>query len=109
MTTKTLRLSDSLLHAVQELGSTEHIDESTAMRKLMRMGYELFLAEQYRQGRMTLRDVARRMELSLSETLEALQRRGITGNTSADDTLASIRTLARKGRTGSALKQKASE
>lgn len=103
MTTKTLRLSDSLLNAVHELGNTEHIEESTAMRKLMRMGYELFLAEQYRQGRMTLRDVAQRMELSLSDTLDALQRRGISGNTSADDTLASVRSLARQGRTGVAL------
>jgi hypothetical protein len=29
------------------------------------------------------------MELSLSETLEALQRLGVSGNTVADDTLAS--------------------
>lgn len=55
----------------------------------MRMGYGLFLAEQYRAGRLTLREVARHMELSLSETLEALQRLGVSGNTVADDTLAS--------------------
>ncbi len=94
MTTKTLRLSDSLLDAVHDLGKTEQVEEATAMRKLMRMGYHLFLAEQYRAGRLTLREVARRMELSLSETLEALQRLGVTGNTGADDTLASWRSLA---------------
>lgn len=94
MTTKTLRLSDSLLDAVRELGNAEHIEESTAMRKLLRLGYHLFLAEQYRAGRLTLREVSRRMELSLSETLESLQRLGITGNTSADDTLASLQSLA---------------
>jgi hypothetical protein len=66
------------------------------MRKLMRMGYNLFLAEQYRAGRLTLREVARRMELPLSEALEALQRLGITGNTSADDALASLRSLRKK-------------
>jgi len=58
MTTKTLRLSDSLLDAVHELGSAEHIEEATAMRKLLRMGYNLFLADQYRVGRLTLREVA---------------------------------------------------
>ncbi len=98
MTTKTLRLSDNLLNAVHELGSAEHIEEATAMRKLLRMGYDLFLAEQYRTGRLTLREVARRMELSLSETLEALQRLGIPGNTSANDTLASLQSLAPVGR-----------
>ena len=35
MTTKTLRLSDSLLDGVHELGNAEHIEEATAMRKLV--------------------------------------------------------------------------
>jgi hypothetical protein len=93
MTTKTLRLSDSLADAVRELGTAEHIEESTAMRKLLRMGYDLYVAEQYRAGRLSLRDVAVRMDRPLSETLEALQRLGITGNTGADDALASLQSL----------------
>jgi hypothetical protein len=94
MTTKTLRLSDNLLDAVHELGHAEQVEEATAMRKLLRMGYGLFLAEQYRAGRLTLRAVAQRMDLSLSETLEALQRLGVTGNTGADATLASWFSIA---------------
>jgi hypothetical protein len=93
MTTKTLRLSDDLVQAIRELGAAEHIEESTAMRKLLRMGYELYLAEQYRVGRISLRDAAGRLGVSLSETLEALQHLGITGNTGADDTLSSLRSL----------------
>ena len=93
MTTKTLRLSDSLAEAVREIGTAEHIEESTAMRKLLRMGYDLYLAQQYRAGRMSLRDVAARMNLPLSETLEALQHLGIPGNTGADDALASLQSL----------------
>lgn len=93
MTTKTLRLPEELLAATREFGHVERIEESTAMRKLLRMGYELFLANQYRTGRMSLRDVASRMELTLSETLDVLQTMGISGNTNADDTLASLRSL----------------
>jgi hypothetical protein len=93
MTTKTLRLSDSLAEAVRELGAAEHIEESTAMRKLLRMGYDVYVAEQYRAGRVSLRDVAARMNLPLSETLEALQRLGIAGNTGADDALASLQSI----------------
>jgi len=93
MMTKTLRLPDSLVEAIRELGAAEHIEESTAMRKLLCMGYDLYLSEQYRVGRISLRDVASRMNLSQSETLEALQHLGITGNTGADDTLASLLSL----------------
>jgi hypothetical protein len=93
MTTKTLRLPDNLAEAVRELGAEEHIEESTAMRKLLGMGYEVYVAERYRAGRLTLREVASRMDLPLSDALEALQRLGITGNTSADDCLSSLRSL----------------
>lgn len=65
------------------------------MRKLLHMGYALFLAEQYRAGRRTLREVADRLELSLSETLDTLGRLGIAGNTGADDTLASFRSTSK--------------
>lgn len=95
MITKSLRLSDSLVSAVREIGHDEQIEDAAAMRKLLRMGYGFYLAEQYRAGRRTLRDVAHRLELSLSETLEMLQRLGITGNTGADDTLASFRSATK--------------
>ena len=95
MITKSLRLSDSLVSAVREIGHDEQIEEAAAMRKLLRMGYGLYLAEQYRMGRRTLRDVAHRLELSLSETLDMLQRLGIAGNTGADDTLASFHSMSK--------------
>jgi hypothetical protein len=65
----------------------------TAMRKLLLMGYEMYLADQYRAGRMSLRDVATRLNQSLGDTLESLQRLGIGGNAGADDTLASFTSL----------------
>ncbi len=93
MITKTLRLSESLAEAIRDLGDTEHIEEATAMRKLLIMGYEMHLAEQYRSGRLSLRDVATRLNRSLSDTLEYLQHLGISGNTGATDTLASLASL----------------
>ena len=95
MITRSLRLSDSLVSAIREIGRAEQIEESAAMRKLLHMGYGLYLAEQYRAGRRTLREVAVRLGLSLSETLDTLQRLGITGNTGADDTLASFRSMSK--------------
>ena len=95
MTTKTLRLPEDLVAAVRDVGVTEHIEESTALRKLLRLGYELHLAEQYRAGRISLREVARRLGLSLGEAIDALQRLGIAGNVSAADTLHSLASLNR--------------
>jgi hypothetical protein len=97
VTTKTLRLPEDLTAAVHAVGMSEHIEESTAMRKLLRMGYELYTAEQYRLGRMTLRETARRLNRSLSDTLDGLRQLGIAGNVTADATLKSFRTLG-KGR-----------
>jgi hypothetical protein len=62
-----------------------------------KMGYkspsEMYLADQYRAGRMSLRDVATRLNQSLGDTLESLQRLGIGGNVGADDTLAAFTSL----------------
>jgi len=63
------------------------------LRKLLRMGLDLYAARLYSQGRITLRQAAKRMGRSLSETVDALAELGIKGNASADDTLASIRSM----------------
>jgi hypothetical protein len=93
MTTKTLRLPDELAGAVRTVGLAEHIEESTAMRKLMTMGFELYTARLYASGRITLRQTAKRLGLSLSATLDFLQQVGISGNVTANDTLASLQSL----------------
>jgi len=95
MNTRTLRMPDDLAAAIIDVGKQEHIEESTAMRKLLRMGYDRYVAEQYRMGRISLRDVARRMGTSLSEALDTLQGMGISGNVAADDALQSMESLGR--------------
>jgi len=93
MITKTLRLPDALTDAVRDVGQSEHVEESTAMRKLLSMGYELYLAEHYRSGSLSLRQVAARLGVSLSEAIDRLRELGVSGNVSADDTLESLRSL----------------
>jgi len=93
MTTKTLRLPDTLTEAVRDVGRREHIEESTAMRKLLSMGYELYLAGQYDRGAISIRDVAHGLDVSLSEAIDRLRQLGVSGNVSADDALQSLRSL----------------
>lgn len=88
-------MPEDLTAEVQAVGMSEHIEESTAMRKLLRMGYELYTAEQYRLGRTTLRETARRLNRSLCDTLDVLRQLGIAGNVTADATLQSLRSLGK--------------
>ncbi len=93
MTTKTLRIPDALAAAVHDVSKREDIEDSTAMRKLLRIGYESYLTEQYRLGRLSLRETARRMGVSLGEAIDTLRQKGIGGNVTAEDTLESLRSL----------------
>ena len=93
MKTKTLRLSDELEGAVRDVGVAEHIEESAAMRKLLHLGYERYLADRYRAGTITLRELAAHTGTSLSQALDLLQHLGISGNVGAADTLESLRSL----------------
>jgi hypothetical protein len=93
MKTRTLRLPEDLAEAVRQVGTAEKIEESAAMRKLLRMGYELFLTDEYRAGRISLRSAAHRIGLSMSEAMDVFRRLGVSGNVSADDTLQSLESL----------------
>ena len=94
MTTKTLRLPDGLLRAIHHVEETEKIEEATAMRKLLRMGFELHTANLYRDGRLSLRDSARRLGLNVYETLDLFLELGVRGNLTASDVLASLKSVS---------------
>ena len=96
MTIKTLRLPDHQMNAVRDVCLAEQVEEATALRKLLSMEYELYPAEQYRAGRISLRETARRPGAPLGGTLDALQRLGIPGNVPAADALQSLESLGRR-------------
>ena len=76
------------------LGQTEHIDEAPAIRKLLRLGLETYVANLYGAGRLTLREAAQRLGLCLGDTIELLRERGVSGNLTATDVLESIERFA---------------
>ena len=90
MKTKSIRIPDELIDAVKLVEKKEHIEEATAIRKLMRVGFESYVADLYRRGQITLREAAKRLNLTLSETMDAFLDAGIGGNLEASDVAASI-------------------
>ena len=93
MRTKTPRIPEELVGAVRDVGLTEHIEESAAMRKLLHLGCERYLVNRYRGGEIALREMARQLRTSLSDALDLLQRQGIPGNVGAAETLESLQTM----------------
>jgi hypothetical protein len=91
MKTLSIRIPDDMMSALQLVGKEEKIEPSTAMRKLVRIGYESYVGNLYRQGKVTLRDAATLLNLNQIETLDLFLDAGISGNLDATDVLTSLR------------------
>ena len=98
MKTLSIRIPDDLMSALQLVGKEEKIEPSTAMRKLVRIGYESYVGNLYRQGKVTLRDAAALLNRNQIETLDLFLDAGIPGNLDATDVLTSLRRFGPKGK-----------
>jgi hypothetical protein len=90
MQTKSIRLPGDLLTAIEMVERREHIEEATAVRKLIRTGLETYVARLYRDGQITLREAAARLGLDLIATTDLLLDFGVKGNLDAHDVLHAI-------------------
>jgi hypothetical protein len=96
MKTLSIRIPDDMMSALQLVGKEEKIEPSTAMRKLVRIGYESYVGNLYRQGKVTLRDAATLLNLNQIETLDLFLDAGISGNLDATDVITSLRKFGLK-------------
>jgi predicted HTH domain antitoxin len=79
MKTKTLRLPEDLQeYKVQ--GKKEDVEESTAMRQLIKLGITEYSVQLYKRGEITLREAAELSHVSIRRMVELLLERGIKGN-----------------------------
>lgn len=85
-----------MMAAIELVEKEEKIEESTAMRKLMRIGFETYIGNLYKQGKVTLREAARLLKLSQIETMNLFLDAGIKGNLDASDVLVSLERFGSK-------------
>ena len=85
-----MRIPEDIDRAIQYVSKTEKIENTQSLQKLARLGFELYTALNYKNGRITLRETAALLDLSLSETIELLERTGVKGNIRAADVLDSL-------------------
>ena len=97
MKTKSIRMPDELMSAIEIVEREEKVEEATAIRKLLRIGYETYLANMYRFGKLSLAEVSRLHGLTQIETLELLLEKGVKGNLDTEDVIHSLERFV-KGR-----------
>lgn len=90
MITKSIRMPDDLLNAITIVEKEEKIEETTAIRKLIKIGYETYISDLYKAGKLSLADISRLLDISQIEALELLLNRGVKGNLDATDVMHSL-------------------
>ncbi|WXG41543.1 MAG: UPF0175 family protein [Candidatus Freyarchaeum deiterrae] len=80
MKTKTIRLPEEILRGVAYRAEKEDIEESTAIRKLLREGIMEYATKLYSLGEITLGESAQLAGVSLRKMLETLLNKGVRGN-----------------------------
>ena len=94
MKVKSMRIPDDIDQAINYVSQLEKIEKTQSLRKLARIGFEYYVAKNYKEGRITLRYASGLLKLSLSETIDLLAEMGVKGNIRAADVYASLMTFA---------------
>ena len=90
MKTKSIRIPEEMAKAIGLVEKEEKIEESTAMRKLIRMGFETYVGNLYKEGKITLRKASHLLRRNQIEVMNLFLDAGIKGNLDASDVLASL-------------------
>lgn len=93
MKVKSMRIPDDIDQAIDYVSQIEKIEKTQSLRKLARLGFEYYVAKEYREGRSSLREVAQLLHLTLSNTIDLLNGMGVSGNIRARDVLSSIKSI----------------
>lgn len=98
MKTKSIRIPKEMAEAIGLVEREERIEESTAMRKLIQMGFEVYVGNLYKAGKITLRKASHLLGRSQPEVMDLFLEAGIKGNLEASDVLTSLDRFARGSR-----------
>lgn len=99
MKAKALRLPDNLLDAVKFAEKKEKLDEPTTIRKFLKLGAERYISSQYAEGKVSLREAAKVLDIPLRDALELFWEMGISGNVGARETFRALSFLEKSPRT----------
>lgn len=87
MSVISLRLKDRDLERIDELSRLEHKDRSTTARELLEYGWEFLMLRYYKEGKLSLEGLAKKLNMSISETIDQLAELGIEAPIEFEDYL----------------------
>ncbi len=87
MSVISLRLKERDLERLDEYSRLERKDRSTAARELLEYGWEFLMLKHYKGGKLSLEGLAKKLDLSISETIDMLAELGIEAPIGFDDYL----------------------
>jgi len=94
MRVKSLRIPEDMDKAIEYVAKSEKLEKTQSLRKLTRIGFEYYVAKSYEGGKLTLREAAKLLNLTLSETIDLLSKMGIKGNIRAKDVMESLQAIS---------------
>jgi len=93
MKVKSIRIPEEIDKAIEYVARSEKLEKTSSLRKLTRMGFEVYVAKSYERGKLTLREVADLLNLTLMETIDLLDEMGVKGNIRAKDVMEALNAL----------------
>ncbi len=87
MSVISIRLKEKERRRINELSKIANKDKSTVARELIDHGWEFLMIKLYKEGKLSLSNLAEKLELSLSETIDLLSEFGIESPVDYDDYL----------------------
>ena len=93
MKVKSVRIPEDIDKAIDYVARSEKLEKTQSIRKLTRLGFEVYVAKSYERGKLTLREAAILLNLTLSETIDLLSEMGIKGNIRAKDVMGSLKSM----------------
>jgi len=82
MEIKSVHLTPDVIKGVSYRAKMEDVDENTAIKQLMKLGFMWYAANLYKKGKMTLSEAAELSNVSVRKMLDVLEEHGIKGNVS---------------------------
>ena len=93
MKVKSIRFPSDIDEAVDLVSRIENLENTQAIRKLMRIGFQHYVTALYREGKFSLREVADLLDISLSQAVDRMIEMGVSGNIRASDVMDSLRSI----------------
>ena len=93
MKVRSVRIPEEIDKAIEYVARSEKLEKTGSLRKLTRLGFEVYVAKSYARGKLTLREAADLLHLNLIETIDLLGEMGVKGNIRAKDVMGGLKAI----------------